>query len=268
LVDILGSLKKFATAIIFLTVATFAATFLFDQMVAVPTKLSALLIESVKTVIVVVSGSIIVILIRRFRNVMSKRLGHHPAAIFSFFMALVTITIMVFAVLDIFQVSTTALLLGGSIVTLVIGLILSTLVGSTLAGTLILMTDLFRVGESVLVNNVPGRVEEITSMFTRIRNDMGGIIVVPNTALIQGSIIVTKIPGDDSIAKSRLPYGVGDRVYTTYMNEEGKVTEISPFHTKILLDSGREITFMNTSVMTGLVAIAKVSPVGSGPKAR
>jgi small-conductance mechanosensitive channel len=263
--NILDSLKKFAAAITLLTVATFAAIFLFEQMVAAPIKLSIALIESIKTAMIIVSGSIVVFLIRRFRIVMGKRFGHHPAAIFSFFMTLVTIIIMAFTVLDIFQVSATTLLLGGGIVTLVIGLVLSTLVGSTLAGTLVLAANMFRVGDSVLVNNVPGRIEEITTMFTRIRNDMGGEIIIPNTALIQGSIIVTKIPSDDSTPKSRLPYSLGDRVYTTYMNEEGTVKDISPFHTKIILDSGREITFLNTSVIAGSVAIAKVTQVSPEP---
>jgi small-conductance mechanosensitive channel len=266
--NILNSVKKFATAIILLTAATFAAIFLFEQMVATPIKLSIALIESIKTAMVIVSGSIVVFLIRRFRIVMGRRFGHHPAAIFSFFMALVTIIVMAFTVLDILQVSATTLLVSGGIVTLVIGLVLSTLVGSTLAGTLVLATNMFRVGDSVLVNNVPGRIEEITTMFTRIRNDMGGEIIVPNTALIQGSIIVTKIPSDDSTPKSRLPYSLGDRVYTTYMNEEGTVTDISPLHTKILLDSGREITFLNTSVIAGSVAIAKVSNVSPEPKTK
>ena len=85
------------------------------------------------------------------------------------------------------------------------------------------------------------------------------MIIIPNTALISGSIIVTKMPSDDDSAPgSRLPYTLGDRVYTTYLNEDGVVKEISPLQTKILLDSGKTITFLNTSVMTGTVAIAKV----------
>ena len=264
--NILNSVKKLATAIIMLTVATFAAIFLFEQMVAVPIKLSIALIESIQTAIVIVSGSIVLLLIRRFRTVIGRRVGHHPATIFSLFMALVTIIIMAFTVLGIFQVSATTLLLGGGIVTLIIGLILSTLIGSTLAGTLVLATNMFRVGDDVLVNNVPGRIEEITTMFTKIRNDVGGEIVVPNTALIQGSIIMTRIPTEEPTPMSRLPYSLGDRVYTTYLNEGGTVKDISPFQTKILLDSGKEITFLNTSVITGSVAVAKVSKVSTEVK--
>ena len=255
---VLDSVKKFVTAIILLAICTSAAIFLFGQLIAAPVKLPILLAQSVETVIVIVSGSIIILLIHRFRYIMGKRIGLHPATIFSFFMVLIAVIIMVFAVLDILQVSATTLLLGGGVVTIVIGLVLSTLVGTTLAGTLVLMTNTFRVGDNVLINNVPGKIEEIAAMFTRIRSDLGGEIIIPNTALIQGSVIVTRIPSDDSAPQSRLPYSSGDRVYTTYLNEEGTVKEISTLHTKILLDSGKEITFMNTSVIAGTVAIAKV----------
>jgi len=259
LVKVLNTVKKFVTIVALLIVGTSAAVFLFEQLIAEPVKLQPLLMQSIETVIVIVSGSVIVFLIRRFKNVMGRRIGLHPATIFSFFMILIAMIITVFAVLDIFKVSATALLLGGGIVTIVIGLIISTLVGSTLAGTLILISNAFRVGDNVLVNSIPGRIEEITAIFTRIRNDLGGMIIIPNTALMSGSVIVTKMPSDESARGSRLPYSVGDRIYTTYLNEEGVVKEISPLQTRILLDSGKEITFLNTTVMIGTVAIAKVN---------
>jgi small-conductance mechanosensitive channel len=258
LANALASVKKFITITVLLIVCASAAIFLFEQQVAEPVKLSTLLRQSIDTAIVIIAGSAIVFLIRRFRNVMVKRIGPQLATIFQLFMMLIAIVITLFTVLDIFQVSAMALLLGGGIVTLVIGLIVSNLVGSTFAGTLILISNAFKVGDNVLVNNVPGRIEEITTMFTRIRNDMGGMIVIPNTALISGSIIVTKMPHDDSAPGSRLPYTLGDRVYTTYLNENGTVKEITPLQTKILLDSGKTITFLNTSVMTGMVAIARI----------
>jgi small-conductance mechanosensitive channel len=258
LANALASVKKFITITVLLIVCTSAAIFLFEQQVAEPVKLSTLLRQSIDTAIVIIAGSLTIFLIRRFRNVMVKRIGPQLATIFELLMMLIAIVITLFTVLDIFQVSATALLLGGGIVTLVIGLIVSNLVGSTFAGTMILISNAFKVGDNVLVNNVPGRIEEITTMFTRIRNDMGGMIIIPNTALISGSIIVTKLPHDDSAPGSRLPYTLGDRVYTTYLNENGTVKEITPLQTRILLDSGKTITFLNTSVMTGMVAIAKI----------
>jgi small-conductance mechanosensitive channel len=124
------------------------------------------------------------------------------------------------------------------------------------------MTHPFSTGDTVMVNNVPGRVVEITAMVTRIRNDVGGLIVIPNTAIIQGGVIVTTFPAE-AVARGRLPYALDDRIYTTYMNQEGVVKELTPFYTKILLDSGRELTFLNSSVLTGSVAVAKISQSSS-----
>jgi small-conductance mechanosensitive channel len=167
---------------------------------------------------------------------------------------------MIFAVLNIFQVPTETLLVGGGVVSIVLGLVISTFVGNILAGTLVLTTNPYRVGDEVLVNNMPGRILEITAMTTRIMNYAGGQMVIPNTAIIQGAVIVTKVSGQETVSQSRLPYSLGDRVYTTYMSAEGVVKELNPFYTKILLDSGRELTFLNNSVLAGSVAVARISP--------
>jgi small-conductance mechanosensitive channel len=121
------------------------------------------------------------------------------------------------------------------------------------------MTNPFSVGDIVLVNNVPGRIEEITAMVTRIRSDIGGQMVVPNSAIVQGGVIVTTFREYETSVPKRLPYSLGDRIYTTYMNAEGKVIELTPLYTKVLLDSGRELTFLNSSVLIGSVAVAKIS---------
>jgi small-conductance mechanosensitive channel len=111
-----------------------------------------------------------------------------------------------------------------------------------------------------MVNNMSGKIVEITALTTRIMNYAGGQMVIPNSAIIQGAVIVTKVSGQETVQQSRLPYSVGDRVYTTYMSGEGVIKELNPFYTKILLDSGRELTFLNNSVLSGSVAVARISP--------
>lgn len=54
-----------------------------------------------------------------------------------------------------------------------------------------------------------------------------------------------------------------DRIVSTYMNEEGVVQELTPLHTVIALDSGRELTFLNNSVLSGAVAVAKIAQTKS-----
>jgi len=257
--DFVSSVKRFALILALFIVVAFALVFSFDQLIAARTKLTVEIAQTFRTVIVVSFGLIIMFFIRRSKSLLSKYVGIHLAAVFQFFMILVVGIVMLFASLQIFQVSPTTLLVGGGIASIVIGLVISTFVGNILAGTLVLITHPFRIGDTVMVNSVPGKVEEITAMVTRIRNDIGGQIVIPNTAIVQGGVIVTTFPSSEAVGRGRLRYSLGDRVYTTYMNQEGVVKELTAFYTRILLDSGKELTFLNSSVLTGLVAVAKIS---------
>lgn len=260
------SLRRLAIGIVVLVLVTFTIVFLFDEFIAVPVKLPDLLRETTRTFIILLFGLVVVFFIRRSRSPIARRVGTHPATVFQFFMVLVAIIVMVFAILNAFQVPADTLLLGGGIISITIGLVVSTFVGNILAGTLVLMTHPFRAGDTVIINNIPGKIEEITAMVTRIKNDVGGLMVIPNTAIAQGSVVITKIPSREDVHGSRLPYSEGDRVYTTYMNGEGVVKKVDSFHTIILLDSGRELTFLNTSVLTGSVAVAKITAEKSDRK--
>jgi small-conductance mechanosensitive channel len=258
LADLISSIKRLALIIIILIAVGASIVFAIDQLF--PAETTTMLIhETVRTLIVVSFGLIIVFFIRRSKPLLSKHVGVHLALVFQFFMILVVGIVVLFSSLDIFQVSPTTLLVGGGIASIVIGIVISTFVGNILAGTLVLMTRPFSVGDTVVVNNVPGKVEEITAMVTRIRNDIGGLVVIPNTAIMQGGVVVTTFPASDEIVRRRLPYSQGDRVFTTYLNQEGVVSELTSFYTKIQLDSGRELTFLNSSVINGSVAVAKIS---------
>jgi small-conductance mechanosensitive channel len=256
--EFVSSFKRFVFALIALVVLTLVSVYLFDQLIAEQVGLTGLFHQTGNALIVVVFGSVTILFIRRSRRLLSRHVGVHPATVFQFFMILAVSIVMIFAFLHIFQVSPSNLLISGGIVSIVVGLVISTFVGNILAGTLVLMTHPFKVGDTVLVNNIPGRVEEITAMATKVKNDIGGRIVIPNTAIMQGGVIVTSFSGHETEAMGRLPYAQGDRIYTTYLNQEGIVTELTPFYTRILSDSGRELTFLNTSVLTGNVAVARV----------
>jgi small-conductance mechanosensitive channel len=253
-----GSLKRFIFALIILVVLTLVSVYLFDQLIAEQIGLTGLFHQTGRALIIVLFGSVIILVIRQSKHLLSKHVGVHPATVFQFFMILAVGIVMIFALLNIFEVSPGNLLLGGGIVSIVIGLVVSTFVGNVLAGTLVLMTHPFKVGDTVLINNVPGRVEEITAMATKVKNDIGGRIVIPNSAIMQGGVIVTSFSDNGVDLVGRLPYASGDRIYTTYLNQEGVVIELTPFYTKILLDSSKELTFLNTSVLTGNIAVARV----------
>ncbi len=255
----INSFKRFILIIVILVAVTFGAVYIFNEFVAQQTKLSVLLRETIVTVILVIFSLIMIFLIRHSKLFISKRVGVEVATVFQFLMVLIVIIVMVFTIFNVFQVEVTALLLGGSIISIISGLAISTFVGNVLSGLMLFTTNPIRPGDTVTVNNVPGKIVEITAMVTRIRNGFGGESVIPNTAIVQGGVIITKYPSEEVAVRSIVPYTVGDRVYTTYMNAEGMVKELTLFHTKILLDSGKELTFLHSSMLQGTTAVAKVT---------
>jgi len=259
--DLVSSLKRFGLILVVLIVAAVSLVILFDQVVVAQAKLQASVAEAGKIIIVLFFGLITLAFIRRSKPLITTHVGARPAAVFQFLMMLIVGVVLLFSVLDIFQVPANTLLVGGGVISIILGLVVSTFVGNILSGTLVFIMNPFQEGDSVMVNNVPGKVIEVTAMVTRIRTDVGGQLVIPNSAVVQGSVVVTKIPAYPSLSEAgRLPYRIGDRVYTTYVPGEGVVRELTPLYTKILMDSGRELTFLNTSVFMGSVAVAKVSP--------
>jgi small-conductance mechanosensitive channel len=198
------------------------------------------------------------LLLRRARPLLTTRIGAQAASVLQFFIGAIVIVVMGFGVLHTLGVSPETLLTGAGIISITIGLIISTFVGGILAGTLVFTSHQFRVGDTVIVNNIPGKVTDMTAIVTRIRTDVGQMSI-PNSAIASGTVIVTTVHKYEAKSQSRLSYSTGDRVITTYMNEEGLVKELTPLHTTILLDSGRELTFLNNSVLSGAVAIARVT---------
>ena len=50
----------------------------------------------------------------------------------------------------------------------------------------------FKVGDDVIVNNIPGKVTEMTALIMRIQTDVGQV-TIPNSAIASGGIIITAI---------------------------------------------------------------------------
>jgi small-conductance mechanosensitive channel len=99
----------------------------------------------------------------------------------------------------------------------------------------------------------------------RIQTDVGSV-TIPNSAIASGGVIITAVRKYEGQAENRLHYVVGDRVITSYMNEQGTVKELTPYHTVVQLDSGKEITFLNNSILTGAVPIAKITQLSTAKK--
>lgn len=253
---ILDSLKKLAAFIVFIAILAVATIFIFEVLVSGMPAISVHQIASL--LLVFVFGLPVIYLLRNIKSLLSPRFGLQVATILQFISQGLAVLFMVFAILAVFNVALSALLTSAGIISVTVGLIISTFVGGILSGALVFTNYQLKIGEDVMVNNMPGKVSDMTALVMRIRTDVGQI-TIPNSAIASGGVIITAVRKPEPEQETRLPYTQGDRVITSYRNEEGTVTELTAFHTTVRLDSGKQITFLNNSVLTGATAIAKVS---------
>ena len=91
------------------------------------------------------------------------------------------IILAVFMILNALGINVVPLLAGASVAGLAISLGAQTLIKDYIAGILILLDDLYRVGDGVVVAGVSGSVERITLRSTYLRDESDGRLhVVPN----------------------------------------------------------------------------------------
>jgi len=259
---VIRSFKRLVFYLIITLVLTTVALYLFHQFVAQPISLSKLIEQAIEVIVSVGSWLTGILIIRRFKPFMTQRVGIQASTIIQSVMLGLSVLVITFAVLYILKASVTDLLASAGIISITVGLVISTFVGSLLSGFLVFTTYQFKEGDNVIVNNVPGKVTEMTALVTRIQTDIGQV-TLPNSAIASGGVIVTAVREYQPSKGSRLPYNLGDRVITSYMNEQGVVKEITALRTVISLDSGKEITFLNTSVLSGGVPVAKITQPAS-----
>ena len=256
---VIPSLQRMVFYLIITLVLTIAALYVFNQFISPrPISFSETVREAVSVIIIAGFLATSVAIIRRFRPFMAQRMGDQTSTIIYYVMLIISLLFALFGILNTIGVHSSDLLTGAGIISITAGLVISTFVGSILSGFLVFTNYRFKVGEDVMVNNIPGKVIEMTALVMRIQTDVGQV-TIPNSAIASGGVIITAVRAGGTLRESRLHYIVGDRVLTSFMNEQGTVREISAFYTTIRLDSGKEVTFQNNSVLSGNVVIAKIS---------
>jgi small-conductance mechanosensitive channel len=255
---VIPSLQRLVFYLIITLTLTLGTLYVFHQFIAQPISLSNLIEQTIEIIISVTFWLAAILIIRRFRPIMAQRMGNQASTIVYYFMLAIAILIMMFGILNILQVSATELLAGAGIISITIGLVISTFVGSLLSGVLVFTNYKFKVGDNVIVNNIPGKVTEMTALVMRIQTDVGQV-TIPNSAIASGGVIITGVRKYGASKEARLHYTIGDRVITSYLNEHGIVKEITALYTTVQLDSGKEITFLNNSVFSGAVPVAKIT---------
>ena len=203
-------------------------------------------------------GVTAILLLRRIKPLLTPHIGVQASTILQFGFLAIAVIAMSFGILGILGVSPQTLLTSAGIISITAGLIISTFVGGILSGALVFTTYQFKVGDDVMVNNIPGKVTDMSTLVTRITTDVGQISI-PNSAIASGAVILTSIHMLGVTQENRLHYKVGDRVVTNYIPEQGIIRELTALYTTVLLDSGKELTFLNSSIFMGTVAIAKIT---------
>ena len=258
MVGILGSIRKLFFLLIFVVILALITVGIFELVIVGPTNLPTVIEQIGNLIILFTFSAIAFYFLRRVKDLLTPRAGLQAATIIHFFALAIAGMVVVLAVFEIFHVPFSTILTSAGIISVTIGLIVSTFVGGILSGALVFTTHKLKIGDSVMVNNMPGKVSDMTALVTRIRTDIGQI-TIPNNAIASGSIIVTTVLPIEPALESRLPYVVGNRVLTSFQNEQGIVKELTPFHTTVLLDSGKELTFLNNAVLSGTIIIAKIT---------
>ncbi len=255
---VLASLKRLTASIILIIVLAAATLLFFEAFIAAPINLSNQLDLLVNISIVFGFATVVLYIFTNLKKLLTPYLGVQVATVLQLLLMGLTLIITVLVILGFFSVSAATLLTSAGIISITIGLIISTFVGGILSGALIFTTHKLKIGDDVMVNNMPGKVEDMSALVVRIRTDVGQT-TIPNSAIASGGVIITKLQAPEPTQEKRLPYNVGDKVVTMFKNEEGVIKEVTAFLTLIQLDSGRQITFLNTAVLTGAVAVAKIS---------
>lgn len=266
MVDLISSVKRLAAFLVGIVILAVSTVTLFVLFVAQPINTPVIIEQIFATIIVLCFGTAALLLLSRIKTLLAPRISLPAATLIQYAAMSVAFLVIVFWIMWILvpDVSPQTFLTSAGIISITAGLVISTFVGGILSGALVFTTYRFKVGDQVIINNIPGTIKEMTPLVMRIRTDTGHISI-PNSAIASGAVIVTAIHEIHTDEESRLPYKLGDRVVTSYMNEQGVIKELTPYHTIVRLDSGREIRFLNTSVMTGATAVAKITkPVADG----
>jgi len=255
---IIPSLRRLVSYLIVTLILTIAALYIFDKFIELTPVVFSQIVEEASRITIILAFSLAAIeIIRRFRPFLSQRMGTRVSGIIWYAMLAIVLLFAAFGISAVVGVHSSDLLTSAGIISITAGLVVSTFVGSMLSGFFVFSTYKFKVGDDVMVNNIPGKVIEMSAFVMRIQTDVGQI-TIPNSAVASGGIIITVIDEKVPMKDTRLHFGVGDRVLTPYNNEMGTVKEITAFNTAILLDSGKEIIYMNNSIASGGVALAKV----------
>ena len=89
----------------------------------------------------------------------------------------------------------TAVLASSAVVGLVVGLAARQVLANPIAGIMMAITQPVRIGDSITIDDVTGRVDDLTLSYTFIDTGDGRLMVIPNEHMV-GSVVFNRSTGD------------------------------------------------------------------------
>ena len=221
----------------------------------------------IKQIHVQITGSIATIAIsfilitgiRRLLQRMTPRIGIHLSTSVSFFIAIIISMMAIVTIMYQWNLDPQSILVGGGVVAIIVGIGISNIAGNMLSAGLMLTTFPAKIGDSIYIVNdkIRGRVDEINFIYTKIATEEGTEYAVPNNAIVQGNVRITK---DISSRHLQLPFVEGEYVEVTEASKkyDGIVTKITTnFTTLHNSESENDIILSNNSIISGQFIIIK-----------
>lgn len=211
------------------------------------------------TIATIAISFILITGIRRLLQRMTPRIGIHLSTSVSFFIAIIISMMAIVTLMYQWNLDPQSILVGGGVVAIIVGIGISNIAGNMLSAGLTLTTFPAKIGDSIYIVNdkIRGRVDEINFIYTKIATEEGTEYAVPNNAIVQGNVRITK---DFSSRHLQLPFVEGEHVEVTEASKkyDGIVTKITTnFTTLYNGESENEIILSNNSIVSGQFIIIK-----------
>ena len=211
-------------------ILTWAALYLFESVLAQRLGITDLHIHISGSVATIAISFVLITTIRRLIHRSIPMISQHMMAVISSFVVILVSLIAIIVLMDLWNFDPGTILVGGGVIAIVVGIALSTIVGSILSGGLVLTTFPSRIGDAVFIvnDNIHGVIEEVSLLYTKVITETGTEYFVPNNAIVQGTVRLIK---EGMQSKDQLPFSERDHIELTSQGINryvGTVSKITP----------------------------------------
>jgi len=213
-----------------------------------------LLLLGVLTVLALIQGPL--------KHRMQARGGTHFASAISFFATLITLVAAFLAFLAVISIPASTFLVAVGGIGIVVGFAVSTITTNIVSGAFMLTSFPIKIGQRIIitVNNQPGTVTDVSTLFMTVTTDAGARLIIPNAAIFQGMAFLLDVGSRESVTaeSGELLAKPGDRVVSTLYPHPATVSEVTRATTKIVTDAGAVLTIPNQAILNGSSGLVKL----------